>query len=552
MLRAIVVTMLSLALASTAYSQATTGVLHIKVVLLDASAKPTPVAKHALLISDNPTTAAPRRVLTGPDGTVDVTLRPGNYTVESDQPVALDGKAYGWTQLVDIVAGRNTTLELTTRNAEIGPLTAPTGGAAAPPATDPSFLFNRWQSSVVTIWTPITRTSGFVVDANGLVATNQRLIGAATTVEVQLTATTKVTGTVLVSDQKRDVAFIRIDPTSAASVAAVALPCAQPDRPKVVDGQEIITIGVVPRRGTDVAYGRVRRVDPHTIASDLRLESGFAGGPVFSDQGAVVGITSVQGDQDRNNRADARVVRIEDVCEVVASAQEKFTQTAAPSGAHLPIEPASSVSMDTLKSAATRRAGSLNPYQASSATFDVAFFTPIITYAAQFPLQPAAGRGGSSGSRAQPTPMMVRPITDFSNWSEYVAELPPVLLMRVMPRQVESFWTTVARGAAQTQGVSMPAMKHAKGGFVRMQAYCGDVEVTPIHPFMLQRQVSERDTISEGLYVFDAAAFGPQCGTVKLTLFGDKEPSKPETLTVDAKIVQQIWDDFAPYRTPDR
>jgi hypothetical protein len=143
---------------------------------------------------------------------------------------------------------------------------------------------------------------------------------------------------------------------------------------------------------------------------------------------------------------------------------------------------------------------------------------------------------------------MVRPVTDFSNWSEYVADIPPVLLVRVMPRQVESFWTTVARGAAQTQGVSVPAVKHARGGFVRMQASCGDVEVTPVHPFMLQRQVSERDTIAEGLYVFDAAAFGPQCGTVTLTLFGDKEPSKPETVTVDAKIVQQIWDDFAPYR----
>ncbi|HEY7169851.1 MAG TPA: serine protease [Vicinamibacterales bacterium] len=550
MLRAAAVAMVSFALAATAYGQAATGVLHIKIVLLDAAQKPTPVAKHALLISDNPTTAAPRRILTGPDGTVDLTLRPGNYTVESDQPVALEGKAYGWTQLVDIVAGRDTTLELTTRNAEIGPIAAPTGSTAAAPTTDPSFLFNRWQSGVVTIWTPTARGSGFVVDEKGLVATNQRLIGTSTAVEVQLTATTKVAGRVLVADQPRDVAFIRIDPASAASAAAVPLGCEQPGRATLIEGQEIITIGVVPRRGTDVAYARVRRVDPHTIASDLRIESGFAGGPVFSDQGVVVGITSVQGDQDRG-RADARVVRIDEACQAVASARQKMTENPPPSGTHLPIEPASSVSMDTLKSAATRRVGSLNPYQASSATFDLAFFTPIITYAAQFPLQPAPARG-RAGGKAEPTQVMVRPITDFSNWSEYVAEVPPVLLVRVMPRQVESFWTTVARGAAQTQGVSVPAMKHAKGGFVRMQAYCGDVEVTPIHPFMLQHQVSERDTISEGLYVFDAAAFRPQCGTVKMTLVGDKEPSKPETVTVDPKVVQQIWDDFALYRTPDR
>jgi S1-C subfamily serine protease len=546
MLRAMMVMTLSFALSSTAYGQATS-VLHIKVVLLDAAQKPTPVPRHALLISDNPTTALPRRVVTGPDGTVDVKLRPGNYTVESDQPVALEGKAYGWTQTLDIAAGRDTTLELTARNAEIGAVAAAAGTAASVPDTDPSFLFNRWQGSVVAIWTPTTRASGFIVDANGLVATNQRLIGSATAVEVQLSATTKVAGSVLVSDPERDVALIRIDPTSAAAAAAVPLACEQQNRATLAEGQEIITIGVVPRRGTDVAYGRVRRVEPHNIASDLRVESGFAGGPVFSDQGAVVGLTSVLGDQERN-RADARVVRVEDACEAVASARQRMAQTAAPSGTPLPVEPVSSVSMDALKSAATRRVGSLNPYQASSSTFDVWLFTPVITYAAQFPLTPAAGRGRTSGTRAEVTPVLVRPVADFSNWSDYVADVPPVLLVRITPRQVEGFWTTVARGAAQTQGVSVPALKHAKAGFVRMQAYCGDVEVTPIHPLMLKRQVSERDTISEGLYVFDPAALGPQCGAVKLTLVGDKEPSKPETVSVDAKIVQQIWDDFAAYR----
>ena len=40
-----------------------------------------------LLISDNPATGAPRRVVTSLEGTVDVRLRPGNYTVESDEPL---------------------------------------------------------------------------------------------------------------------------------------------------------------------------------------------------------------------------------------------------------------------------------------------------------------------------------------------------------------------------------------------------------------------------------------------------------------------------------
>ncbi|MET1083407.1 MAG: hypothetical protein ABWY12_10225, partial [Burkholderiales bacterium] len=58
-------------------------ILHIRVVVVDAEGKAMPVPRHALLISDNPTSAPPRRVVTTLDGTADVRLRPGNYTVES-------------------------------------------------------------------------------------------------------------------------------------------------------------------------------------------------------------------------------------------------------------------------------------------------------------------------------------------------------------------------------------------------------------------------------------------------------------------------------------
>src|SRR4029077_4724090 len=95
-------------------------VLHIKITLADADRAPMPVPGHALLISDNPATSAPRRVVTAPDGTATVRLRPGNYTVESDEPFAFNGKGYQWTQTLDIPAGRDVVLELTAANADVG------------------------------------------------------------------------------------------------------------------------------------------------------------------------------------------------------------------------------------------------------------------------------------------------------------------------------------------------------------------------------------------------------------------------------------------------
>ena len=120
MLRAVIVATLVFAAPRAVCAQETV-VLHIKIVLADAEQKPTPVPRHPLLISDNPATAAPRLVVTSADGTADVKLRPGNYTVESDRPAVFQGKAYQWTQTLDVAAGRDAVLELTAANAEVAP-----------------------------------------------------------------------------------------------------------------------------------------------------------------------------------------------------------------------------------------------------------------------------------------------------------------------------------------------------------------------------------------------------------------------------------------------
>ena len=106
----------------------------------------------------------------------------------------------------------------------------------------------------------------------------------------------------------------------------------------------------------------------------------------------------------------------------------------------------------------------------------------------------------------------------------------------------------MGRVAAETQGVALPAFKHYKSGFVGLRALCGTVEVTPIHPFELDTQVSERATIDEGLYVFDPGALGPHCGTVTLVLHSEAGPEQGDRRVVDPKILEQIWQDFEPYR----
>jgi hypothetical protein len=106
----------------------------------------------------------------------------------------------------------------------------------------------------------------------------------------------------------------------------------------------------------------------------------------------------------------------------------------------------------------------------------------------------------------------------------------------------------VARGAAQTQGMSLPPLKRFKSGFARLRAFCGDSELTPIHPFKLEHRVSNSESIYEGLYVFDPGAITPECSSVKLMLYSEKEPDKPVTQVVDARVIKQVWQDFDTYR----
>ena len=511
-------------------------VLHIKVALVAADGSVRPIPRHALLISENPASSAPRRVVTAGDGTADVNLRPGTYTVESDQPARFEGKAFEWNQTVTIAAGRNLVLELNAANA--------IEAAATPGEVDLSSLFTQVQDSVVTIWSETARGSGFLIDAKGLVATNQRNIGAATAAEVQLAPSVKVTARVVASSAAKNVAILWIDPAVVASVRPVRMKYAQ-DGPATV-GQKVFTIGSQLLQPKYMTSGTVSQVGAHAIESDIDIDRGSSGGPVFTAGGDVIGITTSDG-----------IVPIDDARELVAEAEAKIKKTQPPKGTLRPVEPARKLSEEALQRAVQGRTGSLNPYQMPAADFDVSFITPVMTFGAQSQAarvneQARKSRGRNEGA----APDAAQPLEEFTNWTDYVGEYLPVLMIRVTPKLVAGFWSSVAREAIKTQGVDLgPAGKHAKAGFDRMRAFCGEAEVTPIHPFKIEHRMADSgdaanagSAIYEGLYIFDPGALGPECGTVKLVLFSEKAPEKGDSRVVDAKVLQQIWQDFAPYR----
>ena len=193
----------------------------------------------------------------------------------------------------------------------------------------------------------------------------------------------------------------------------------------------------------------------------------------------------------------------------------------------LPVEPTRDFPTDALRSSAQNRKGSVSPYQLSTSTFDVAFITPVLTYTAQYQSQQPLPRTTSKDTRKpEPEPQLVRPLLDFSNWSDYVIDSPPVLLVRVTPRLVEGFWTMVARGAARTQGVAIPPIKRIRSGFSHMRAFCGEREVTPIHPFRLVQRISDEDAMFEGLYALTRRRCHQTAGRSRSSCSRRRNPKK--------------------------
>ncbi len=496
-----------------------TGLLRVRVWLVDASGVATPVPRLVMLVSDNPPTDEPRRVRTGADGAFELRLVPGSYTVELDEPVAFRGKAYTWTETVEVTSGRDTVLELTADNA------AAASGARI--SADSATLLTAWRDSVVEIWTPTRHASGFVVDAaRGLVATSRHAVGSATSVEVQLTSgrqRLKVAGTAIVSDKASGAAVVWIDPRTLASTRAIDLGCSTKVWPAAGYRAVISTITATMLGNKEVSDGAVTRVTTQAIFTDMRIGSDSEGGPVFAENGAPVGISAIDDRDEVRRWNDAWVIPAEHACAAIATAAAQTADAAPPPATPLPIEPIA-VNAPLVKPPA--RAPGAQPARVIppmptivAASFDIT----LLTSKDARDLAPRSGRGA-----------------DFGNWSDYLRDVGQVLLVRVSPQFEESVWKLLARGAAATQGMNLPPLKSLSANFLRLRAFCGDAEVTPIHPFIIEHEPSGRSPIREGLYVFERGAFGPHCPAIRFSMFSERDPDRADTKAIDPKLFEQL------------
>jgi serine protease Do len=162
--------------------------------------------------------------------------------------------------------------------------------------SDPFFeFFHRFGPQVPRGDSPLVRGqgSGFIVSPDGIILTNAHVVDGAKEVTVRLTDRREFTAKVMGSDSRTDVAVIKID--------AKDLPTVKLGDPRQVQvGNWVLAIGSPFGFENSVTAGIVsaksRSLPDGTyvpfIQTDVAVNPGNSGGPLFNTAGEVVGINS--------------------------------------------------------------------------------------------------------------------------------------------------------------------------------------------------------------------------------------------------------------------
>jgi len=135
--------------------------------------------------------------------------------------------------------------------------------------------------------------SGFIVNADGYVVTNNHVVDGATEIKVTLADGRELAAKVLGRDPKTDLALLKIDATGLPLIALGVSTQLQVGEPVMAIGnpfglEQTVTTGIVS------ATGRVIGEGPYDdfIQTDASINPGNSGGPLINSKGQAVGINT--------------------------------------------------------------------------------------------------------------------------------------------------------------------------------------------------------------------------------------------------------------------
>lgn len=418
--------------------------------------------------------------------------------------------------------------------------------------------FQTLKNGVFTVWSEFGHGTGFLISSDGLVLTNQHVVGPSEYIALQFDPKRKIRAVLLASDAQKDIAVLWANLAAIPEANPLTIAARDELNPPLVEGERVFTIGSPLNQQKVITSGIASKIEKSAIISDVNINHGNSGGPLFNSQGQVVGITTFGDFTSQGGPGISGILRIEEAIDVINVAKTKMASTTRPKGELLPVDPEDAFPIDAIKNTLLQQKFNAKPYFFSEGDFDVSFITPPLKYYEEREASVRAANENKKRNRKSEVAEQdsFRPLDDLKNWEQYVGEYKPVLLVRVTPKLRETTGSALLRGlAASGHNYNVPAKMRFKSDFYRMKLLCGSKEIEPIEPGKIAHVidvhnglVNATDATYEGFYSFPADAVGPSCGKVVLQVFSEKKPEAAIVKDLNDKTVSRIWGDFEPYR----
>lgn len=497
--------------------------LRLQIILVDRNLNQKPVPwLHVRLRRENSQAPEVFELKTKLNGTCETVVPVGKYELETPQPINLEDRLYTWSMGVSLKSAQET-IELTNDNAIVERASSKAEDlASTSEGNNLGSLFERLKQSTVTVRTDEYEGSGFLIDPAGLVVTNNHVVEFSRYLAVLFDQKHKVTARLLAANASKDIAVLWVN-LEAFPHAVIAPLVPSQAGTQVVVGERVFTIGSPRGREKVLTSGIISKVEYASIFSDININPGSSGGPLFNLRGEVTGITSAQID------LLASIIPIDAARPIIEQARHALSGASPPSAQLLPVEPDDFFPADALLSLVRHHQRmNLRPYFLTAGDFQVEILTPPLRYYLynKDEIAPMHKARKHLGEDSQQVALPERVVED-------AEEYQPTVIIQVVPKH--RFWSG-----------------QFKDSFRGLKVLCAGKEVPPIDPgrshYALRNSSDHvKSTTTEGFYSYQPDVISPHCGTVKLEIFSENAPFTPISRSLDSTTVRRIWTDMEPY-----